>query len=286
MSGIILSIVIIVVLFFVIYAFVVKDSKLSGVRNINKEYTIKSDTLKDIIDNHYYMSLWYNIDNKIVKTSGYPIPTMETPQTNKGHKGQYRLFKWPAIPKKMYNEHSVSSSSDNCEMCDDPIVKLSAYFDQNLKNINIYLGDELQETFGQVMGTALNEAFLEYNNTIQINDVPLYGWNNLIISVNQSVVDVYINGELRISRPIYPDNKGVGKILKNIVSTPCLCIGDNGLVGNIGNIKFGRKSLSTEDATSLYMEGLGENPIKQFLDKYRIKIAVQNNQTEMSSLEL
>ena len=242
MSGIILSVIIIVILFFVIYAFIVKDSKLSGIRNINTTHIIQKDSLKDIIDNNYYMSVWYNIDHKTIrKPNPTVVPTMDTPKESHIHE-QFRIFKWPAIPKAMYNEYSASSSSENCAGCDiDPIVKLSAYFDKNLKAINIYLGDEMQETYGADAGGLLN-TFINYQNTIKINDVPLYGWNNLIISVNQTVVDVYINGELRTTRPVFSDNKRINKILNSIVSTQCLCIGDNNLVGNIGNIKFGKTS--------------------------------------------
>lgn len=144
----------------------------------------------------------------------------------------------------------------------------------NRSKIVINLNHNLNQIIVKIYSSSHNPT------KIYIHDVPLNGWNNIILSVNHNIVDVYINGELRKTQL----SQQLGEHLTKGSKT--LCVGNNDLHGYIGNIIFGEDSISTEEAFDIYKIGLGQNPIKALFDKYRIKLAILEKSNELNSLEL
>jgi hypothetical protein len=163
---------------------------------------------------------------------------------------KYSLLKW-----------YLTDQSGTCESALNAPTKISISIDHNLNNLVIQLGKGQQ-------------------HTVYIYDIPLDDWNNVIVNLNNNIVDVYINGELRKT-----------SIVHNLTSTKnkgssSLCVGNSDLKGFIGNVKFGNESISTEDAYSIYKDGLGENPVKSMFDRYRLKLSIEEKNNELSSLEI
>ena len=164
---------------------------------------------------------------------------------------EYTLLKW-----YLYDQQG------NCESVkENSPTKISISVNHNLNHMVVDLGTG------------------KYHR-VQIYDIPLDDWNNVIVNLNNNIVDVYINGELRKT-----------SIVHNLTSTKntgssSLCVGNSDLKGFIGNVKFGNESISTEDAYSIYKDGLGENPVKSMFDRYRLKLSIEKKNNELSSLEI
>tara|TARA_R110002072_G_scaffold147925_1_gene295316 strand:- start:312 stop:1004 length:693 start_codon:yes stop_codon:yes gene_type:complete len=166
----------------------------------------------------------------------------------KSSRGNHNLLKW------------LTNSSIKCEK--HTTNKMHISLNSNLTVLNI----------------GINQANSKLN--VNVYDVPIDGWNNVIVNVNHNVVDVFINGELR--KTSLSQNLG-NTIIKG---SDTLCIGNKSLNGYIGNIIFGEESISTEEVFKIYKYGLGENPIKSIFDRYRLKLSVLEQKAELNSLEL
>lgn len=179
-----------------------------------------------------------------------------------------------------YNVHGIKK---NPKVDDHDLLKwLTPYNNgdcnnsSNITKMHISLNSKL---------TMLNVEIKTSNQTnqdlnVNVYDVPIDGWNNVIVNVNHNVVDVFINGELR--KTSLSQNLG-NTIIKG---SDTLCIGNKSLNGYIGNIIFGEESISTEEVFKIYKYGLGENPLKSLFDRYRLKLAVLEQKAELNSLEL
>ena len=136
-----------------------------------------------------------------------------------------------------------------------------------------------------------------HSDDIQINDFPLQSWTNLIISINTNVVDIYINGKLErsatLSKP--PDQPSNNLYLGNFnpkSSWPNPGEGGNienvdPFVGFVSTVTYISGPITPDTAWSIYMKGYDDAGIdKNLLGKYRLKISVLNNNSEMNSIEL
>ena len=177
-----------------------------------------------------------------------------------------------------YNIHGIKGS--NSSKNHDLLKWLTPYGNGpvNCNTINtkfyIYLDPLLTSLYVIIKTNNRNDL------TVNVRDIPMDSWNNIIVNVNHNVVDVYINGELR--KTIL--SHSLGETI--IPGSNTLCIGNKTLNGYIGNIMFGEESVSTEEAFKIYKYGLGENPIKSLFDRYRLKLAILEKKTELNSLEL
>lgn len=249
----ILIVVVLVLIFFLLYSLFINTNKLLPIEKM-KYHKIKTNDLSHIISNNYYFSMWYNIhgiknkagNRKSVNVKGNCVSNT------------YDLLKW--IDHDFITLH-----------CEDPyecITKLYIGIDKNLNNLVV----KLYPKFTNIPSYPTVD--------ISINDLPLNGWNNVIVNVNHNIVDVFINGELRTTKLSHE----LGRHL--VKGSNTLCIGNNNLDGYIGNVTFGEDSISTEEAFNIYKYGLGQNPIKSLFDKYRFKFAILEKSNELSSLEL
>ena len=249
MANKIIAVVVIVLIFFLIYSLFINSGKLLPIEKM-KYHKIKTNNLSHIISNKYYFSMWYNIHgikNKLGKRLDYV-----------GVSNTYDLLKWIDQDYKQFE----------CKHPYEGITKLYIGIDPNLDSIVV----KLYPTFKSLSNPP--------SVNITINDVPLNGWNNIIVNLNNNIVDVFINGELRTTTLSHE----LGKHL--VKGSNILCIGDDNLDGYIGNVTFGEDSISTEEAFNIYKYGLGQNPIKSLFDKYRLKFSILEKSNELSSLEL
>lgn len=238
-----IAIVIIVLIFFLVYSLFTNSRRLLAIKKMSYN-KVKTSDLEDIVSNNYYFSLWYNIHG--IK----PLPS--PPQNGIRTEIKHDLLKW-LTP---YGNGTVDCNTNN--------TKFYIYLDQQLTSLNV-------------------DIKTKYDTnplTINVRDVPMDSWNNIIVNVNHNVVDVYINGELRKTISSY----NLGEAI--IQGSNTLCIGNKTLNGYIGNIMFGEESISTEEAFKIYKYGLGENPIKSLFDRYRLKLAILEKKAELNSLEL
>jgi len=113
-----------------------------------------------------------------------------------------------------------------------------------------------------------------------IKDVPLQKWTNLIISLNNRAMDLYLDGKL-VKTCIMP---GVPRMNPNanVIVSP-----DGGFSGFISNFKYYAYALNPTQAYDIYKNGYGGNSLLSGLfNKYRIKLAFLEDNKEVNSFEL
>lgn len=111
-----------------------------------------------------------------------------------------------------------------------------------------------------------------------VDNVPLQAWTNLIVTLNNRALDLYLNGKL-VRTCIMP---GVPRM--NPASPVVLCP-NGGFSGFISNFKYISKAINPTEAYNLYKEGYSGGGAGIF-DKYKLKVAFLENNRELNSFEM
>lgn len=120
-------------------------------------------------------------------------------------------------------------------------------------------------------------------HTCTLNNVPLQTWANLIMTINNRALDLYLDGKL-VRTCILP---GVPKVVSssNVLLTP-----DGGFSGNTADFRYLNYAINPSQAYDIYKQGFGGGGILSSLgglvNKYKIKIAFLENNKELNSFEL
>jgi len=113
-----------------------------------------------------------------------------------------------------------------------------------------------------------------------INNIPLQAWTNVIISVNNRTMDLYLDGKL-VRTCIMP---GVPRLAKGVGAeiTP-----DGGFSGFVSNVKYFSYPVNPAQAYDIYKDGYGGgSAFGNIFNKYRIKLSFIDNNKEVNSFEL
>jgi hypothetical protein len=114
--------------------------------------------------------------------------------------------------------------------------------------------------------------------TCEINNIPIQKWVNIIVSVYNRTVDIYIDGKL---------NKTC--LLPNVptYNTSDLIIGDEGgFSGFTSKLEYWSRAIGPRKAYEVYKEGYGQGLFSGMLNKYRLKLSFMNDGVEVNSLEI
>jgi hypothetical protein len=116
--------------------------------------------------------------------------------------------------------------------------------------------------------------------TCSIKDIPLQRWTNLIMSLNNRAMDLYLDGKL-VKTCVMP---GVPKM--NPSSNIMLCP-DGGFSGYVSNFKYLPNAVNPSQAYDIYKAGYGGgSALSGLFNKYRVKVAFVEDNKEVNSLEL
>jgi len=154
-----------------------------------------------------------------------------------------------------------------------PMVK----FDKNVNNLII---DHIYQAEG-VSDFA--------NQEITLENIPLQKWTNIIMSLNNRAMDLYLDGKLVKTK--YFD--GVPRVITDapLILTPSMSgtkSGDytNGFKGYTAKFLYFSRAINPREAYTIYKEGFGGNWLSDMFNKYKIKIAFMKGADEMNSFEI
>ena len=155
-----------------------------------------------------------------------------------------------------------------------PMVK----FDKNVNNLiidHIYNSEDGGSDF-------LNEE-------ITLENVPLQKWTNIIMSLNNRAMDLYLDGKLVKTK--YFDGIPIVLSDADLTLTPNLSSsksGDytDGFKGYTAKFMYYSRSINPREAYTIYKEGFGGNWLSDMFNKYKIKIAFMKGADEMNSFEI
>jgi hypothetical protein len=117
-------------------------------------------------------------------------------------------------------------------------------------------------------------------HTCTISDVPIQKWTNVILTINNRALDLYLDGKLvrTCVMPGVPKNDPTA----NIILCP-----DGGFSGFISNFRYIANTVNPNEAYNIYKAGYGSGSgIGSFFDKYRIKLSFLEDNKEVDSIEI
>lgn len=117
-------------------------------------------------------------------------------------------------------------------------------------------------------------------HTCSIQDIPLQRWTNIIVTLNDRALDLYLDGKL-VRTCVLP---GVPKLNPN--SDLYLCP-DGGFSGYISNFRYIANSVNPTEAYNIYKKGFSSgSSLTGALNKYRVKFSFVKDNKEVNSFEL
>lgn len=113
-------------------------------------------------------------------------------------------------------------------------------------------------------------------------NIPIQKWCNLIISLENRALDVYLDGKL-VKTCILPG------VAKNSNTSDVSVTPSGGFSGSLSKFKYITHSITPSEAYDIYKEGFGGSglgSLGNLFNKYRIKIAFVEENKEVNSFEL
>lgn len=156
------------------------------------------------------------------------------------------------------------------------------------KPIFIRQDDDNQPAPEMVFASGINNLHIRVNcyrengtpepSTCTVQNVPLQTWTNVIMTIHNRALDVYLDGKL-VRTCILPGNPTSSN--KQVVLTP-----HGGFSGYTSNFEYKNTSINPREAYTIYSNGYGGGGISSFFNKYRLKFAFMEDNKEVNSLEI
>ena len=130
------------------------------------------------------------------------------------------------------------------------------------------------------LATYSPESNIPTAHTCTLENVPLQTWVNIIMTLNNRSLDLYMDGKL-VRTCVLPGVPlaAAGADLK---LTP-----DGGFHGFTSNLQYISHAINPREAWVIYKEGYGgSNWLSNLLNKYRIKLAFMEDNREVNSIEI
>tara|TARA_B110000046_G_scaffold186045_1_gene231835 strand:- start:4175 stop:4909 length:735 start_codon:yes stop_codon:yes gene_type:complete len=194
----------------------------------------------------------------------------------KGNTADYTYSFWVFISNWNYRagEAKTILARNNSDGFPAPHISLGA----NLNNIEVSLA---------TYQTGSNES---NKHTCSLDNIPLQTWANVIVTLNNRALDLYLDGKL-VRTCVLPGvpHQSTGKPLV-ICGLPANTTGGNngnGFDGYMSNVSYLSRPVNPREAYAIYREGPGgTNWFSNMFNKYRLKIAFMNENREINSFEI
>lgn len=149
--------------------------------------------------------------------------------------------------------------------------------DPTLNNVIVTLATyaESHNTLGkEVSGSGTG------SHTCTLENVPLQTWANIIMTVNNRTLDLYLDGKL-VRTCVLPGVPKVGTG-SDVYLTP-----NGGFAGYTGNFQYFSRSVNPREAYAIYREGPGSgSAFSDLFNKYRVKISFLKDNRTINSFEI
>jgi hypothetical protein len=227
----------------------------------------------------YLLYLWFFGDGTRSYLSGMHSATKELmispANLPRGGSSDYTYSIWLYINNWNYRvgeKKDVFARGDSNNP--SPIVSLGA----NLNNVEVSLG-----TWPGAGGQGGQGGQV---STCTLENVPLQAWANVIMTLNNRSLDLYLDGKL-VRTCVLPGVPIQSSGEPLVVCGKSKTASAGGFDGHISNFQYFARAINPREAYAIYREGPGgSNWFTNLINKYRIKVAFMNNNIEVNSFEI
>lgn len=112
-----------------------------------------------------------------------------------------------------------------------------------------------------------------------VNDIPIQKWVNILVSIYDRSMDIYINGKL--VKTCILENIANSRGQENIEITP-----NGGFSGNTASFRYIGDATNPEEAYNIYKKGANSSILVSLLNKYRFKLEFLKDNKTLTSFEI
>lgn len=240
--------ILIIILIVLIWYYVVNNTVLTKLSDATVKQTVPASSINTSTDNvgtsNYAYSIWFYISNWNYKYGSDKI-----------------IFARVTTPSNDSSYNNVENSLPILGPC--PIVYLDKFANDIMIGVSSYgLNNQSQEL-----------------NIVNVNNIPIQRWVNLIISVYNTTIDVYINGKL-VKTEIMPNSAYVNSN-DDIIVTPA-----GGFEGSTTKLQYFQNPLNPEQAWNLYQQGYGNTSLANLFGSYQLNMTISQNGVEEASFTI
>lgn len=239
-----------------------KSTNFSGSSSNNPNFIDKSiiDSFKS---QNMMLSMWFYIDMWDTNTSG-------------NNPKNILYIADSASTVKNVNINSSTLTDLSCVSTSNTYKNIAIELDNYENNLNIYVLCNNDDR----CATSTDLVMSKY----KISNIPIQKWNNLTLSIDSKLLDVYLDGKLLNSF-----------VLPNIINYPT-ATDQNIYLGHIDRteswqgfitrIRFESNSITPKDALDIYNAGINSNHTNSLLSKYSLKVSFLEYNKEKGSLTI
>lgn len=239
-----------------------KSTNFSGSSSLNPNFIDKS-IINSFKSQNMMLSMWFYIDMWDTNTSG-------------NNPKNILYIADSASTVKNVNINSSTLTDLSCVSTSNTYKNIAIELDNYENNLNIYVLCNNDDR----CATSTDLVMSKY----KISNIPIQKWNNLTLSIDSKLLDVYLDGKLLNSF-----------VLPNIINYPT-ATDQNIYLGHIDRteswqgfitrIRFESNSITPKDALDIYNAGINSNHTNSLLSKYSLKVSFLEYNKEKGSLTI
>jgi hypothetical protein len=118
----------------------------------------------------------------------------------------------------------------------------------------------------------------------KISNIPIQKWNNLTLSIDSKLLDVYLDGKL-LNSFVLPNIINYSEVTDQNIYLGHID-GTESWQGFITRVRFESNSITPKDALDIYNAGINSNHTNSLLSKYSLKVSFLEYNKEKGSLTI
>lgn len=145
----------------------------------------------------------------------------------------------------------------------------------------IYLGEHKNDLHVEITSHSTSGGNSPLTETITLENIPVQKFTHIVVTVNNSAVDMYLDGKLVKTH-----------ILNNVSTVDEVAEADirvnkgNGFSGYLAKLRYVSRALNPREVYEIYKEGYGAGLFGGLINRYKLKFAFLKDNNEITSMQI
>ena len=145
----------------------------------------------------------------------------------------------------------------------------------------IYLGEHKNDLHVEITSHSTSGGNRKLIKTITLENIPVQKFTHIVVTVNNSAVDMYLDGKLVKTH-----------ILNNVSTVDEVAEADitvnkgNGFSGYLAKLKYVSRALNPREVYEIYKEGYGAGLFGGLINRYKLKFSFLKDNNEITSMQI